>query len=191
LKYRRTMTSPSLFVLSTLLLASSAHGFQGIMVPPSTIGRPAVTGINMASDASNNAENNNHGWAYPPQFHRAVECVKTQGLCHVDELLALADELEQYEDSCLWQVPMNSDGTDAPDNDCETEFLDRLDIADLLRAEAEMIQRRENALEFSNLFREKIEKDEDQESQPQPPKEVIDLYSNFYECVYSRVGCGP
>jgi hypothetical protein len=183
------MTSPSLIVLSALWLASSAHGFQGITVLPSNSGT-AVTGIKMVSHASNE-EKSTYGWAYPPQFHRAVECVKTQGLCHVEELLVLADELEQYEDSCLWQVPVNGDSTEGTDDDCETEFMDRLDIADLLRAESEMIQRRETALEFSNLFREKIEQDEDQQNQPQPPKEVIDLYSNYYECVYSRIGCGP
>jgi len=105
---------------------------------------------------------------YPAEFHRAVECAKHQGLCNVDELLELADELEHYEGSCmLWQVDMDEDPDEIymkngilpvyGEDDCEKEILDRLDIADLLRAEGEMVQRRDNLEHFSNAFTEKVE----------------------------------
>ncbi|CAB9498783.1 expressed unknown protein [Seminavis robusta] len=182
---------PRSLLVTALMLTSSAHAF--VMFPLFAVRTPTTTSVSSSSDSSNNEKNNQ---SYPPEFHRAVECAKNQGMCNVDELLTLAQELEDYDDSCLWEIPMNGDSSKDDDEDCETEFLDRLDIADLLRAEREMMQRRENALEFSNLFREKIEQDElskeqHDEDEECPPKEVIDTYSKYYETVYSQTGCGP
>jgi len=67
----------------------------------------------------------------------------------------------------LWQVDMDEDPDEIymkngilpvyGEDDCEKEILDRLDIADLLRAEGEMVQRRDNLEHFSNAFTEKVE----------------------------------
>ena len=102
--------------------------------------------------------------------------------------MRLAEELEQY-DGCMmtWQVDMEKEtngNNSVMEDDCEKETLDRLDIADLLRAEGEMIQRRDT-IQFSNLFKEKVEKEEQQQGKTSMPH-VIESISNYYECVYSK-----
>ena len=132
--------------------------------------------------------NNNQNWSIPPEFHRAIDCAKDheQNQCDVDELLRLADELEKY-DGCMidWKVDMSSNNKNVKDGDCEKEMMDRLDIADLLRTESEMLERR-STMEFSNLFKEEVEEDERNNKR----KEMIEMYSGFYECMFSKT-CGP
>ena len=166
------------FLLSMLLMMADA--FHSSLVLPQSA-RPlsrVITQENPSSDNSNK-------WSYPPEFHRAIECAKDEGLCGVDELLRLADELEQYT-GCMvdWEVDMTKE-SEAVGDDCEKEMMDRLDIADLLRTEGEMVGRRDT-IEFSNLFKEKVEEDE----RASKKKEVIAMYSGFYESVYSKT-CGP
>lgn len=175
-----SMTRRYLLLLSFCFALESSTGFQSVLIPHGT----AVTSRSLIAQSANNNDNNDAGRTvsdstpYPPEFHRAVECAKNQGLCDVDELIRLADELEAYDDSCFFEVEKIGQ-----DGDCEKEVLDRLDVADLLRAESETAQRRDT-LEFSNLFTDNVEKHEDDA----PTKDVIDCVSNYYECVYSKTG---
>lgn len=159
-------------LLSALWVALPVHAFQSL--PFRT---PTTTSTTRHFSTGSSSQSNEQ---FPPEFHRAVECAKHPGLCHVDELMRLSQELEQFDDSCEFVAAK-------PDDDCEAESLGRLDIADLLRAEGEMIQRR-NTIEFSNKFKERVE---EQQAHTGTPKAVIDLYSNYYECVYSKTMCGP
>jgi hypothetical protein len=160
-------------------------GFQSLAVPCRTACPSRVNGLILPS-LKKDAEDNDGGLPgfYPPEFYRAVECANRQGLCDADELLGLASELEKYNDSCFFEFQKAEDD----DDDCEKEILDRLDVADLLRAEGELQQRR-NAVEF-NSFKGDVEKrappPTGQRQQEQPPKDVIESVSNFYECIYSK-----
>lgn len=78
-------------------------------------------------------------------FDRAVFCADEPSLCDVDEMFLLADELEKYQ-GCFFE------GGD----DCEKEKMDRLDVAGLLRLEAE-VQLRHDYLENANLFKEDVQ----------------------------------
>lgn len=145
----------------------------------------AVRGITRSMLKGTKDDNTGHTSSIPPEFHRAIECAKDheQGMCDVEELLRLADELEQY-DGCMidWKVEMSRSSIEA---DCEKEMMDRLDIADLLRTEGEILERR-STIEFSNLFKEEVEEDERKNKN----KDIIESYSVFYECMYSN-SCGP
>jgi hypothetical protein len=82
-----------------------------------------------------------HAVEYPKSFQRAVECSEKFGLCGVDELLQLADELESYEE-CYFEEGQSA---------CEKEEMDRQDVADILRLEAEL-SLRQDYLKNANLF---------------------------------------
>lgn len=83
-------------------------------------------------------------WSFPEPFERAVQCSEQYGLCNVDELLALAEELEYYQGSFF------------EDDLREKEIKDRNDVADILRLEAEL-ELRQEYLRNANLFKADVE----------------------------------
>jgi len=106
---------------------------------------------------------------YPHKnFHRAVDCASEPGLCDVDELLELADKLEEY-DGCFFE-------DDSDKAACMKEKDDRLDVADLLRLEAELLLR-EDYLENANLFKADVDKARLQEWDEHCQE--LDMYSNY------------
>ena len=86
---------------------------------------------------------------YPKaEFERAVQCSGQFGLCDIDELQKLADQLEQYQ-GCFFE--------DKHDNWlCEKEEADRSDVAEVLRLQAEL-RLRMDYLQKANLFKEDVE----------------------------------
>lgn len=64
-------------------------------------------------------------------FGRAVECAEHFGVCDADEMVTLADKLDDIE-GCVYE-----DGVQAKDV-CEKEIQDRKDVADTLRMGAEL-----------------------------------------------------
>jgi len=179
-----------MFRFSTILclLATGVHGFHIARVSFNhnfVFQKPTTAFYGMINSNDENDQKQKM-WAYPPGFHRAVECAKNDGLCDVEELLALANELEQYDENCL-QVDSNASSSITEDYD--DEIMDRMDVADLLRSEIDVLQRRETLIEFSNSFREKVEQEEEEEEAETTtlPREVIDAYKGFYENVYSKI----
>lgn len=78
-------------------------------------------------------------------FERAVECGEKYGLCDVEELDRLAEELEFYHGSFFEKSPELQ----------EKEIQDRKDLAEVLRLEAELL-RRQDYLKKANLFKEDV-----------------------------------
>lgn len=164
----------------------SASAFQSLLLPTSAPTRSSIS-ILSAAPSPDSSQLPYEG------FERAVTCAKHDGLCDVDELLKLADELESYSDSFFFEFQEQQ----SLENDCEKEVLDRLDVVDLLRAEAETTMRRDT-LEFENLFTANVENHkqnksftggehhDDDDEEECPTKDVIDSISNYYECVYSK-----
>ena len=186
----KTMTTPLIptimtasFLLSLMLTTTPVVDAFHVQPLKSTTTGSSITRHILKATKDDNEGNH---LSIPPEFHRAIECAKDheQGMCDVEELLRLADELEQY-DGCMidWKVDMTNNSS--VEADCEKEMMDRLDIADLLRTEGELLERR-STMEFSNLFKEEVEEDERNKKN----KEIIELYSGFYECMYSN-SCGP
>lgn len=83
---------------------------------------------------------------YPKEFTRAVECASNAGLCKHDELNKLADELEAYQ-GCFFEEN---------EIDCEKEIMDRHDVVEILRMDAEL-QLRQDYLKNANLFKADVE----------------------------------
>ena len=107
---------------------------------------------------------------YPhQQFHRAVDCAQDPSLCNVDEMLQLADELEKY-DQCFFESEMDPVA-------CEKEKMDRMDVADLLRLEAEVVLRGDY-LYNANLFAEDVEQARLKKTWD-GHSEAMDAYSNY------------
>lgn len=108
---------------------------------------------------------------YPHQeFHRAIECASEPGLCDVDELMCLADDLENHGEKCFF-----ADEKDAMA--CEKEKKDRLDVSSLLRLDAEVLLR-EYCLDNANVFRDNVEEARLRESW-NDHQEGLDMYSNY------------
>mmetsp|Transcript_19539 Transcript_19539/g.29638 ORF Transcript_19539/g.29638 Transcript_19539/m.29638 type:complete len:162 (+) Transcript_19539:123-608(+) len=81
-------------------------------------------------------------------FGRAVTCAEHFGMCDVDELVSLADKLDDLE-GCVYE-----DGKEM----CDKEESDRRDIAETLRMSAEL-QLRMDYLKKANLFVEDVHKE--------------------------------
>jgi len=76
------------------------------------------------------------------QMERAIECACKPGLCKVEELNTLADEIGAYK-GCL------------NEEDGDQEKVDRQDVVDILRMDA-ALQLRQVYLQNVNLFRERV-----------------------------------
>ena len=106
-------------------------------------------------------------WSFPERFGRAVQCSEQYGLCNVDELLALAEELESYHGSFF------EDDVDLR----EKEIKDRNDVADILRLEAEL-ELRHDYLRNANLFKADVEEAVAQNERDEY-LELMDTYSEY------------
>jgi len=84
---------------------------------------------------------------YPEEFERAVECAGTFGVCSVDELLKLADELDEYQGCFFEKSEANRD----------KESIDRSDVADVLRLQSELLLRQQY-LKNANIFNDDVQK---------------------------------
>ena len=115
----------------TLLLLPTACAFRASIAPPATW-PPIATTTKLL--------------AFPESFERAVKCSENIGLCDVDELMDLADELDSYQGSFF----------EEEDNLRSKEIQDREDLADFLRKEA-ALKLRQDYLENGNLFKEDVE----------------------------------
>jgi len=85
----------------------------------------------------------------PETFRRAVECAENLGVCDIDELVKLADELEKTQE-CVFE-----EGEEL----CGKEIQDRLDVAEMLRMQGELLKRKDS-LDNSNLFAIDVHRDE-------------------------------
>eukprot|EP01083_Nonionella_stella_P136411 415079_1 len=85
---------------------------------------------------------------HPETFDRAVECANNFGLCNVDELLSLSDELDNFQGAFYER--------DAVDQ--EKEIDDRKDLADLLLLQGEL-QARNDYFHKANLFAHDVQDD--------------------------------
>lgn len=99
---------------------------------------------------------------YPPEFDRAVACANNPGLCNVDELLNLAQELETYE-GCFFE--------EYESEECEQEKKDRVALAEFLFAEAEV-------QEHENIFKKDVKKEHDRQVWDKH-QELMDEYSAY------------
>ena len=127
----------SLLVLGILLLETSLS-FQPTIHPQ----RRAVTSL--ASSTKEETET----VTYFDDLVDAVRASTTFGLYDSDELHALADKVEAGASTCIFEV----EGTDAEDGFlCQKEIDDRMDVAEVLRMQAEL-QLRMEAIRGSSLF---------------------------------------
>mmetsp|Transcript_34261 Transcript_34261/g.50372 ORF Transcript_34261/g.50372 Transcript_34261/m.50372 type:complete len:151 (-) Transcript_34261:253-705(-) len=101
----------------------------------------------------------------PETFYRAVECAEN-GLCEVDELLSLADDLDQLNE-CVYE-----EGEGA----CEKEIQDRHDVAEILRMRSELRLRTEY-LKNANLFVDDVHR----EQHLQETKSYVESFNNGQE----------
>jgi hypothetical protein len=102
-------------------------------------------------------------------FERAVKCSENYGLCDVDELLELADQLDSYKGSFFEYEPFAQ----------EKEIKDREDVADILRLEAELALR-QDYLHNANLFKEDVEKAKKMESRDELlDTNLMDEYAGY------------
>mmetsp|Transcript_12594 Transcript_12594/g.30737 ORF Transcript_12594/g.30737 Transcript_12594/m.30737 type:complete len:141 (+) Transcript_12594:137-559(+) len=83
-------------------------------------------------------------------FDRAVDCANRYGMCDVDELLQLSEELEKFQ-GCFYE-------TDA--ETCTKEIDDRKDLADALLMQGEL-RERNHYVQEGNLFAYDVKADSD------------------------------
>ncbi|KAL7499478.1 hypothetical protein ACHAWT_007759, partial [Skeletonema menzelii] len=102
-------------MIRTLLIACLPATLIAFSTHPKIMTRQSVTAV----------------YYHPDVFEKAVDCAQNYGMCNVDELLNLAEELEQY-NGCYYE-----DGAEA----CQKEIDDRHDLADLLLLQTELQQR--------------------------------------------------
>lgn len=88
---------------------------------------------------------------YFEDLDRAVKCATEFGLCNVETLHRLADKVESGSDSCVFEVDAEL---------CQKETDDRVDVAEVLRLQAEL-QLRMEAIELSSLFAADVKDEHD------------------------------
>jgi len=119
-----------LLTIISLVLAPSIHAFS--------VTRKTTTRTTLFSTQE----------AKPRDFERAVECSGTFGLCDVDELLSLADDLEKHQ-GCFFEDTKEAWL-------CDKEESDRTDVAEVLRMQSEL-QLRMDYLKQANLFKADVD----------------------------------
>lgn len=129
----------ALFGLFTVLMGRTATAFCGLENSGATA-RPHPSTIRLWQSSSPATEQ------YYSDFERAVECACATGLCAEAEVTRLANVLEGCE-GCYFYT------TDA--DDCQQEMVDRQDVADILRLQANLYNR-QVYLENANVFCERI-----------------------------------
>lgn len=145
------MTTKRYFFLLSLALTQSTNGFS-VIPTKATMSRLPTALFDV--------------W-YPETFDRAVYCANALGMCDVNEMMELADELEQFQ-GCFFEENAH---------DCEKEKMDRQDVAELLSLEAEVMLRRDY-FEKANLFKHDVETNERKQNFEQHMKD-LDAYSNY------------
>eukprot|EP00985_Skeletonema_marinoi_P011754 scaffold5581_cov156-Skeletonema_marinoi.AAC.23 len=128
---RTLITILALLGLPATLMAFSAHPIK-IMTRQS----PAATTTTL--------------YYHPAVFEKAVECAQNYGMCDVDELLNLAEQLDQY-NGCYYE-----DEAEA----CQKEIDDRHDLVDVLLLQTEL-QQRDDYTKKANLFAHDVKADKD------------------------------
>lgn len=98
-------------------------------------------------------------------FERAVECGENYGLCSVEELLDLADELESFQDQAFYE-----------DNEAlqDREVKDRKDLAEILRMEAKLAIRHDY-LKKANLFKSDVDEAHDMRNRDDAMDAIMDF----------------
>ena len=109
--------------LLALLSFAATVGSASAFVPSAPAARHAVTSTSHTSTCLSAVINKDFG--------RAVECAEHFGECDADEMVKLADKLDDIE-GCVYE-----DGVQAKDV-CDKEIQDRKDVADTLRMQAEL-----------------------------------------------------
>ena len=137
----------------------------GATIKDALVGRRAITSSLMSTTSASSTKNYPHR-----EFHRAVECATETGLCDVDELLQLADDLEKHGEECFFENERDGEA-------CEKEKDDRVDVAGVLRLEAELLLR-QDYLKNANLFKDDVEKARRRQSWEDHQGE-LDMYSNY------------
>mmetsp|Transcript_2210 Transcript_2210/g.2664 ORF Transcript_2210/g.2664 Transcript_2210/m.2664 type:complete len:143 (-) Transcript_2210:818-1246(-) len=90
---------------------------------------------------------------YPDEsFIRAIKCAGNTGMCDVDELIKLADELEDFQ-GCFFEENQEEEL-------CNKEIQDRKDVADTLRLQAEL-HLKQDYLKEANLFADSVKSEHD------------------------------
>ena len=84
------------------------------------------------------------GMTYFEDLVQAVKAATHFGMCDSDKLHELADKVEQGADTCVFEVETDQEL-------CQKEIDDRIDVAQVLRLQAEL-QLRMEAIEGSSLF---------------------------------------
>lgn len=125
------------------LLSVTVSSFQ----PVSTTHRALHILSSTQQDADTTADSNNMVVTYFDDLVHAVRASTTFGLCDSDELHELADKVEAGASTCIFEV----DGDDG--FLCQKEIDDRMDVAEVLRLQAEL-QLRMEAIRGSSLFAE-------------------------------------
>lgn len=110
--------------LLALLSFAATVGSASAFVPAAPVARHAVTSTSTSTSTCLSAVINK-------DFGRAVECAERFGECDADEMVKLADKLEDIE-GCVYE-----DGVQAKDV-CDKEIQDRKDVADTLKMQAEL-----------------------------------------------------
>ena len=155
-------------VVGSLFLPVGIHAFS---VPPKGIATKTTTNAAKGCQPRETIVMMGSVKNYPHQeFHRAIDCATEPGLCEVEELMKLADDLERHGEECFFE---KEEDTAA----CEKEKDDRLDVASLLRLEAEVLLR-EDYLDNANLFKENVDQARLKESWSEHQEE-LDMYSNY------------
>ena len=108
--------------LLALLSFAATVGSASAFVPSAPAARHAVTSTSTSTCLSA---------VINKDFGRAVECAEHFGECDADEMVKLADKLDDIE-GCVYE-----DGVQAKDV-CDKEIQDRKDVADTLRMQAEL-----------------------------------------------------
>ena len=112
------------YKLALLSLATTVGSASAFVPTQAAAQHNAVTSSSDTSTSSLSAVINK-------DFGRAVECAEHFGMCDADEMVTLADKLDDIE-GCVYE-----DGVQAKDV-CEKEIQDRKDVADTLRMGAEL-----------------------------------------------------
>ena len=112
--------------LLALLSFAATVGSASAFVPAAPVARHAVTSTSTSTSTSTCLSA-----VINKDFGRAVECAERFGECDADEMVKLADKLEDIE-GCVYE-----DGVQAKDV-CDKEIQDRKDVADTLKMQAEL-----------------------------------------------------
>mmetsp|Transcript_10838 Transcript_10838/g.13043 ORF Transcript_10838/g.13043 Transcript_10838/m.13043 type:complete len:135 (-) Transcript_10838:169-573(-) len=94
--------------------------------------------------------------SYTEKFERSVECAEKYGYCDVEELQALADDLEEFQGNYFEHEDIAFE---------EREIEDRQELANVLKLQAEL-QSKTHHLKQANLFASDLHEEIDNFPEP-------------------------